>query len=159
LNGAVTVPIAVDHGQFLVRDHDALLDIDAYDEHSTRDGLALWGDRGGVTVFTASHWTHTDVTVRLEPQRPAIASADWDHLVEGGIVVPSGRLHLYGPEDTVSHEVSIAVPPGEYSLIACGRDFASTNEYGDEGRDRYALILWPGPPLRRRVLKDGFEQH
>ena len=42
--------------------------------------------------------------------------------------------------------------------MVCGGDFASTNEYGDEGRDRYAAILWPVQPLRRRVLKDGFKQ-
>jgi hypothetical protein len=91
-------------------------------------------------------------------ERAAPAAADWDHLVEGGILVPSGRLHLYGPEGTVSREVSISLRPSDYSLIVCGRDFASTDEYGDEGRDRYTLIRWPGQPLRRRVLKDGFER-
>jgi hypothetical protein len=70
----------------------------------------------------------------------------------------AGRLHLYGPEDTVSREVSISLRPSDDPLIACGRDVASTNEYGDEGRDRDTLIRRPGRPLRRRVLRDGFER-
>jgi hypothetical protein len=152
----VTVAVTIDHGQFIACDPEAKLDIDSYSERAMRQGLAMWGRNGGVTIFTASHWTDTDVTVSLSPGRPTIKDAQWDHIVEGGLVVTSGSLHLYGPEDTGTNEASIAVAPRTYSLIVCGRDFDSTNEYGDEGDDCYALLLWPGPVLERRVLKDGF---
>jgi hypothetical protein len=156
MSSQVTVPIAVDHGQFIACDPEAELDIAAYGDAAYRQGLAAWGNHGGVTIFTASHWTETEVTVALSAERPPISHDDWDHIVEGGLVVRSGRLHLYGPEDTGINEAAIELAPRAYSLIVCGRDFGSTNKYGDEGSDSYALVLWPGAPLTRRVLKDGF---
>jgi hypothetical protein len=152
----VAVSVGIDHGQFIACDPDAPLDIDSYDESASRAGLAMWGRKGGITVFSASHWTSTEVTVRLLRKRPIIAGNEWDHVVEGGLIIRSGRLHLYGPDDTGTNEASISLPSGSYSLIVCGRGFDSTNEYGDEGSDSYTLVLWPGPPLDRRVRKDGF---
>ena len=156
MGSEVAVSVGIDHGQFIACDCDAALDIDSYGEAAFREGLALWGGNGGITVFAASDWTDTEVTVRLLPGRPAIAEDDWDHVGEGGLVIRSGRLHVYGPEDTRTNEASIGLPSDSYSLIVCGRGFNTTNEYGDEGSDSYMLVLWPGPPLDRRVLKDGF---
>jgi hypothetical protein len=151
-----TVPVRVDHGQFIACDPAAELDIDSYGETASREGLAMWAGNGGITVFAASHWTDTKLTVRLVPERPSFAEHEWDHLVEGGLVIKSGRLQVYGPEDSGINEASISLPSDSYSLVVCGRDFDSTNEHGDEGHDHYMLVLWPGPPLDRRVLKDGF---
>jgi hypothetical protein len=44
-----------------------------------------------------------------------------------------------------------------YSLVVAGRNFGTSNEHYDDGLDEYALHLWPGPILERRVVKDGFE--
>lgn len=156
MGSEVTVPVGIDHGQFIACDPDAELDIDAYNDVAQRQGLAMWRGNRGITVFSASHWTETEVTVRLSSDRPLVAEEEWDHVVEGGLVLTSGRLHVYGPEDTGANEASISLQPDTYSLIVCGRDFDSTNEYGDDGSDTYTLLLWPGPPLDSRVLKDGF---
>jgi hypothetical protein len=156
MGSGVAVAVRIDHGQFIACDPDAPIDIDSYDESASRDGLAMWGRNGGITVFSASHWTTTEVTVSLVRERPIITEDEWDHVVEGGLIIRSGRLHLYGPDDTGTNEASISMPPGSYSLIVCGRGFDSTHEYDDEGADSYTLLLWPGPPLDRRVLKDGF---
>ena len=156
MDSEVAVPVRIDHGQFIACDPDARLDIDSYGGSAQRQGLAMWGGNGGITVFTASHWTETEVRVRLLSERPAITETEWDHLVEGGLIIRSGRLHIYGPEDTGTNEAPITLPSGSYSLMVCGRRFDSTNEYGDEGNDTYTLALWHGPPLERRVLRDGF---
>ena len=156
MGSEVTVSVGIDHGQFVACDPDAELDIDSHGDTATRHGLAIWGGNGGMTVFTASHWTATEVTVRLLSERPAVAETEWDHLVEGGLVLSNGRLHIYGTEDTGISEAAINLPKGSYSVIVWGRRFDSTDEYGDDGNDLYTLILWPGPPLDRRVLKDGF---
>jgi hypothetical protein len=156
IGSRVTVRVNVDHGQFIACDPQAALNIDSYDARATREGLALWGGHGGVTVFTASHWTEADVVIALSAERPAVLEAEWDHVVEGGLVIQSGRLHLYGPEDTGINEVVLDVPPGIYSMVVCGRDFDSTDAFGDDGTDSYALLLWPGSRLERRVVKDGF---
>jgi hypothetical protein len=152
----VVVSVAIDHRQFIVRDASATLDIDAYDERASREGLAVWGDHGGVTVFTASQWTETQVTVGLHDERPTLTLDDWDHVVEAGLHLSSGEMRLYGPEDTGVTEAAITLPQGAYSLVVSGCGFDTTNEFGDEGADTYALRLWPGPLLQRRVLKDGF---
>jgi hypothetical protein len=154
--GDVTVPVTVDHGQLIACDPEAELDIDSYGPEATRQGVALWGAGGGITVFTASHWTDTLVTVALHHARPRIDVDECDHVAEAGLSIRSGRLHLYGPEDTNLNEASVLVPTGTYSVIVSGKGFDTTNEYGDEGADTYALHLWPGPLLTRRVLKDGF---
>lgn len=151
----VQLTVNVDHGQFIACDAGAMLDIDSYSEHATRDGLALWSDGSGMTVFTASHWTSTVVTVALSSTRPTVDDAAWDHIVEGGLILRNG-LRIYGPEDTGVDERSISLPPGTFSLLVCGRDFDSTDDHGDDGSDSYALFLWPGSPLARCVLKDGF---
>jgi hypothetical protein len=73
----VTIPVHVDHGQFIACDPDAELDIDSYGESASREGLALWGGNGGIAVFTASHWTYTKLTVRLVPERPSLAEHEY----------------------------------------------------------------------------------
>ena len=156
MGGELTVSVGIDHGQFIACDPARELDIDSYDDLAQRAGLAVWGNAGGLTVFTASHWTSSTVTVRLTLARPTVAAREWDHLVEAGLVLRSGRLNLYGPEDTNANESSVVVSPGTYSVIVSGKDFDATNQHGDEGTDTYALHLWPGPLLERRVLKDGF---
>jgi hypothetical protein len=152
----VTVPVSVDHGQFIACDPEAKLDIDSYDEEATRQGVALWEASGGITVFTASQWTETFVTVALHHEKPRIDVDQWDHVAEAGLSIRSGKLHVYGPEDTNVNEASVVVPSGTYSVIVSGKNFDTTNEYGAEGADTYALHLWPGRILERRVLKDGF---
>ncbi len=137
-------------------DPNAELDIDTYDERASREGLAVWRANGGVTVFTASHWTVTQVTVGLHGERPTLALDDWDHVVEAGLNLTSGEMRLYGPEDTGVNEAAITLPQGAYSLLVSGCGFDTINEFGDEGADTYELRLWPGPLLQRRVLKDGF---
>jgi hypothetical protein len=154
--GEVTVPVAVDHGQFIVRDCDAKLDIDSYGAEATRQGVAVWGAADGITVFTASGWTDTRVTVALHDETPRIDVNESDHVVQAGLSIRSGRLQLHGPEDTESNEASVVVPSGTYSVIVSGTGFETTNDHGDEGADTYALHLWRGPLLERSVLKDGF---
>lgn len=109
MGSAVVVPVGVDHGQFIACDPEADLDIESYGEEATRQGLAAWGGNGGVTIFTASNWTDTEVTVRLSPERPAVPTGDWDHVVEGGLIIRNGRLHVHGPEDT-RHQRNVDQP-------------------------------------------------
>ena len=158
MDSEVEVAVRIDHGQLIVCDPAAELDIDSYGDPAQRQGLAQWRGNRGVTVFTASNWTETHVKVRLSSERPTVVVDEWDHVVEGGLIVSSGQLHLYGPEDTGANEAAINLPSGSYSLIVCGRNFESTNEYGDEGSDAYTLLLWPGPALDRTVLKDGLSR-
>lgn len=98
----------------------------------------------------------TQVALALCAARPTLEPDAWDHAVEAGITLRSGHLHVYGPEDTLTDEASVRLPPGTYSLLVCGAGLHTAGESDEEGADRYALWLWPGPSLRRRVLKDGF---
>jgi hypothetical protein len=119
--------------------------------HDPLDRRALWP--GGITVFTASHWTATHVNVALSDERPIVELDAFDHTVEAGITLPGGLLQIGGPEET--SEACIELPGGSYALLVCGSGFDTTNAFDEDGADAYAFWLWPGPELRRRVLRDG----
>jgi hypothetical protein len=147
------IPVAVDHGQFIVCDRHSKVDVDSYDDAAQRAGLAAWGD--GIAVFTASHWTHTTVRLSLRRTRPAIDLDAWDHVVESGIRIAGGAVDVFGPESTGTDQVRVLIPSGSYSLAVCGTAFGTANQYGDDGIDTYTIWLWPGPIPPTRVLKDG----
>lgn len=145
--------VRIDHGQFILCDLDSELDVDAYHEKAQAVGFAAW--RGGLSVFTESLWTESTVRVQLLGERPILDLGPLDHVAEGGIICATGELRAYGPEDTGISEAVVRLPPGSYSVIVAGEGFATTDEFGDNGDDRYTVFLWPGDALGPRVLKDG----
>lgn len=149
----MTLRVAVDHHQFIASDPTGELDIDAYNEEPQLARLAQWPR--GVTVFTSSAWAETEVIVELHTERPTVDLTACDHAVEGGLSLPSGHLHIYGPETTGSHEPCVRIPSGEYSLLVTGSGFGTADPHGDDGDDTYRLILWPGTILSPRVLKQS----
>lgn len=150
--GDADLPVAVDHGQFIVCDCDSGVCVDAYDDAAQRAGVAAWGD--GLAVFTASSWTDTTVRLSLRRERPVIDLGAWDRVVETGICIRGGALDVYGPESARRNWAHVGIPSDSYSLAVCGIGFDTTDEYGAAGSDTYTIWLWPGPVPPTRVLKD-----
>jgi len=151
--GTVDLTIGVDHSQFIVCDRDAEIDIDSYSDEATAAGLATWA--GGFAVFTDSHWAQCRVRLTLTETRPDPRLDGCDHAVEAAVEFASGRLELFGPEGAGMDQAVIVVSPGEYGLFVLGHEFGTANEYGDDGDDRYTILLWPGTVPATRVLKAG----
>jgi hypothetical protein len=147
----VTFSLALDHGQFIVQDREADLDVDAYTAEAQAIGLASFN--GGVVVVTDSHWTSsTELRISLATHRPSIDLTAHDRVVRAAIECKSGEFQIYSPEETGSNERSLTLPAGNYGLIVCGDGFGHANEHGDDGADRYEIFLWPDEELREPQL-------
>jgi hypothetical protein len=72
---------------------------------------------------------------------------------------PDGYV-VHGPTENYAAAPRLILPPGDYSLLAMGANFASVNdeEHSMDGSDHYKIAFWPGPPLPRRVLKPGLQR-
>jgi hypothetical protein len=155
VNCPVTLSVAVDHSQFLVRDRDSEIDVDAYDTTAHTNGLASWP--GGVAVFCDSHWTEaTTVVISLLETQPAVELSALDRIAIAGLSCPSGELVIYAPEETGITERRVSLPAGKYGLLVCGDQFGNGDQYGDNGNDTYNLMVWPCTELpATRALKNG----
>ncbi|XHR97254.1 hypothetical protein ACFJIV_11725 [Mucilaginibacter sp. UC70_90] len=77
--------------------------------------------------------------------------AKFDHIVEGGIKVESGKIEILDcPTSTIQLEVK--VDPGEYRVRIYSSNLESV-EGGEEGDDYYRIELWPDNNITRKVLK------
>ncbi len=109
---------------------------------------------------TVSICTNCDRIVPVEivicRSEPLPDFEDWDHLVECGIDVPSGRLIVAGCFDDCEGEAPrINLRPGSYRARVCYGNQYSCQEYVGCS-DYYRIMLWPSKdmsfrPLKRRV--------
>lgn len=158
--------IPIDHGQFFVED-DALADVSRWDFDATyarlgRDHLGL--KPGGLVVTTMRHWGDTDVVVDVRetpPDDPAAMwerSDAWEHVVECGLVVASGKLSVFAPEMTGLPAIPrVPIAPGHYRvLVLYGALDSVVDEQEPDGQDHYRVVLWPGEPVEPIVRRRGF---
>jgi hypothetical protein len=76
---------------------------------------------------------------------------EFDHIVEGGIKVESGKLEILDcPTSTI--QLKIEVNPGQYRIRVYSSNLDSV-EGGEEGNDYYKIELWPDNNMTRKVLK------
>ena len=118
-----------------------------WSEEASADMLAM-GPRI-IAVVTASYG-RVRVVLELHHARPPLEPEPWDHIVEGSIDLPSGRIRLIGCLDDAW--MVKQVPAGSYRVRCHGGSLAGGVEYGD-GADHYLLQLWRAPHAARHVLK------
>ncbi|MBS0027234.1 hypothetical protein ACTJJ0_12275 [Chitinophaga sp. 22321] len=79
----------------------------------------------------------------------------YDHIVEGGINLPSGELQIRDCPN--AHlELSIKVNPGKYRVRVYSSNLASVKENdlpNDTDNDHYRIEAWPSDDMERKVLK------
>jgi hypothetical protein len=94
--------------------------------------------------------TEDEIDVALEsPATSAVNTEDWEHIVEGPLDVPSGKLLVATPESYLPECPTIPVAPGAYRVVVCARGLA-------EGRrQEYVLKFLPSPLGEPRVIKNG----
>jgi hypothetical protein len=91
------------------------------------------------------------VEVEVHDADPGFDPADWDHIAEASLHLPTGRLQVH--ECTGGPVGEFAVAPGWYRVRSLGGGFATIDGSGLEGSDRYRVVLWPAPPADVRVVK------
>jgi len=75
---------------------------------------------------------------------------EYDHIVEAGIEIKSGVLHIVDcPTSNIQLEIN--VNPGTYRARIYSSNLISVED--DEGDDFYKIELWPDSIIERRVLK------
>lgn len=100
-----------------------------------------------ITVFTQAE-DFIKVRVELREDPPPSRIAQWDHIVDGGIDVPSGVI-------VVDNDTAFDVEPGGYRFrahfgnLAAGRDI--------KGTERYKISFWPGEPMDLARIKAFIE--
>ncbi|GAA3791377.1 hypothetical protein [Amycolatopsis tucumanensis] len=142
--------VFADYNYFLVQDDslrpglsdeftDALID----DLVATEDGVLGVGTARRVTV---------PVVLEVLAHEPVDELDEWDHITEGGLTAPTGRL-LASSMDYSDHLPRTTVPAGDYAARIYYRGFRTISSDGLHGDDLYRVVLWPAAPRAARVVK------
>ncbi|MFD4190743.1 hypothetical protein [Amycolatopsis thermoflava] len=142
--------VFADYNSFIVRDesNDPTLSFD-FTDATTADLVAT--EQGVLGVGTARR---VEVPVILDVRRsePDDSLDDWDHVTEGSVSAPTGRLVATSDDDPDDMPVT-EVPPGDYAARIYYRGLRTISSDGMHGDDLYRVVLWPGAPRAARVVK------
>ncbi|MGI8854897.1 MAG: lipocalin-like domain-containing protein [Thermomicrobiales bacterium] len=143
-----------DYFQFYLQDEQADLagSEGIWTDRSLADMVAV--APGQLLVSTVRNMT-VSVTVMLTDSEPIDDFAAWDHVIDAGLDVPSGRIVIAGCTDSFFDAARIAVPVGRYRVrVYYGRLDSIDEEYGLDGDDHYQVVLWPASDeVQPSVLK------
>ena len=78
---------------------------------------------------------------------------EWDHVVEAGLDVASGRIVIAGCTDYFPDAKRVEVRPGSYRVRVSYGALDTLSEDGLSGDDRYRLQRWPAASATVRILK------
>ncbi|MBR1230960.1 hypothetical protein [Bradyrhizobium sp. AUGA SZCCT0182] len=140
-----------DYFQFYIQDEAAKGDLSqAWNEEATDRLLAL--APGTVGIGTVRNMD-VPVTVDFLEHAPEDEFSEWDHVVEAGLDVTSGRIVIAGCTDYFPDAKRVEVPPGVYRVRVSYGALDTLSEDGLSGDDRYRLQLWPAASTAVHILK------
>lgn len=102
-----------------------------------------------VVVIQPERNTTVPVEVEVHDADPGFDAAEWDHVAEASLHLPTGQLQIH--ECTGGPVAEFVVEPGWYRVRSLGGGFATVA--GLDGSDHYRAVLWPAPPDEVRVVK------
>jgi hypothetical protein len=103
-----------------------------------------------VVVIQPERNMTVSVVVEVRDTEPTYKEADWDHIAEASLHLPTGHLQVH--ECTGGPIADFKVEPGWYRVRSC-HSLGTIEEDGLEGSDRYVAVLWPAPADEVRVIK------
>jgi hypothetical protein len=129
---------------------------DAWTHEAVLDNLAVATDAIAVgttvNVFVA-------VTLEVLEAEPEDDSAEFDHVVEGSLQIPSGRLVVMGCTDYEPQAARFGVAAGPIRARVARSNLAEAERLGIDSADdpatmeRLRLQVWPAPLGNRVVIK------
>ena len=105
-----------------------------------------------VVVFTGSYGHVRGEVDVLANSNHVIDFDKYDHIVEGGIEVRSGMLHILDCPNSLV-ELKIKIKPGSYRIRIYSSNLVNTDIDEYEGNDYYKIEIWPDTNMERKVLK------
>ena len=144
-----SVEVFADYFQFYVWDGGA--NPKPPDEYAEQDLKNMAVTATNVFVVNPVRNMDVPVEVHIHEADPGYAAADWDHIVEGHLDLPTGHLQVCQVMGDTALDTRIA--RGSYHLRALYRGLDSLSEDGLDGEDVYRVVLWPGPARPLSVVK------
>ena len=140
-----------DYFQLYLQDEAAEANLgEAWDEAATQRMFAV--TTGMIGIGTARNM-EVPVTLEFHDAEPPQNLPDFDHVVEGALVVTTGSLVLAGCTDYFPDAERFALEPGTYRVRLSCSGLNTLSADGLEGNDHYLIQLWLGSPLEPTVLK------
>lgn len=152
--------IAIDHAQLFIEDEGAWKRVRHMPDQT--DDLDLVASAPGIlAVETARVEGDARVVIELTDHRPIESLDPWDHVVECGVSVSSGRIRLMTADiEDESDAPRIELAPGSYRvLIFYGNQGSVPYEDPYGGEDHYRIVLWPGDEIEPVVIKRDMRRY
>ena len=140
----VELSLFADYFQFYIQDESAAGDLsESWNQEATDRLLAI--APGTIGIGTVRNM-EVPVTIEIHNREPDDDSSGWDHVVEAGLNVASGRIVIAGCTDYFPDAVRAEVPSGNYRVRVSYGDLDTLSEDGLSGEDHYRVQLWLGTP-------------
>jgi hypothetical protein len=132
------------------------------DESSEDDFSEIWTDEALERMLAVGELAvcpgtlrniEVDVEVRVVPTEPSINVAAHDHVVEGSIEIPTGKLVVMGCTEYLPDAKRIELSPGTYQLLFLVNGVGSIKTEWEPAEDKYTVYLWPGQLRAAKLLK------
>jgi hypothetical protein len=113
----------------------------------------------GLIAIDAASYRFVPVVVEVLDNDPPEDFDAWEHVVEAGLHVRSGRLVVYAPTLDFRRAKRIPLPPGPYRMRVSSRGLSTVPPNGLAGDDNYRVQLWRVPSMSGpTVRKQGIVQ-
>ncbi|MEH1168085.1 hypothetical protein V6V47_22140 [Micromonospora sp. CPCC 205539] len=146
-----------DYYQIHLLDDGSATDLgNAWTEEAVLNNLAV--DTDAMAVGTTVN-VNVAVTVEVLEAAPEDDSAEFDHVVEGSLQVPSGRLVVMGCTDYEPEAARFGVAAGSIRVRAARSNLIEADRLGIESDDdpatmeRLRVQVWPAPHTEPVVIK------
>jgi len=142
-----------DYFQFYLQDEGTSGDLsDAWSPAAVQRMFAV--STGVVGIGTARNM---DVRVTLEflDSEPSTDFTNFDHVVEGSLIIKSGPLVVAGCTEYSPDAARFDLEPGTYTVRLSSSGLGSLSEDGLDGQDHYRVQLWQASLTEPTVLKQS----
>lgn len=140
-----------DYHQFYLQDEQADGNpSDCWTEQAVENLLAL--ATGTIGVCTVRNMD-VPVAVEIHDAIPEEDLSVWDHVMECGIELESGRIVIAGCTDYFPEAERIDVQPGKYRARIYYGALDSLSEDGLDGDDHYKIALWRSENAAVKIIK------
>ncbi|WP_405142451.1 hypothetical protein OG589_34560 [Sphaerisporangium sp. NBC_01403] len=154
---SLDLELFADYHQIHLLDDGSTSDLgEAWTSEAYADRLAAADD--AIAVGTSVNVT-VAVRVELLDAPPADDLADFDHVVEGSMQVPSGRIVIMGCTDYEPDAARFRVPVGPVRVRVASSNLAEAERLGVDSDDaqqtmeRLRVQVWPAPTGVPALLK------